>query len=82
MKMTYNFYDTCSLLTKGTLLEDKNEQIIISSITLDELENIKTSANKDANIKYTARQLLRTLNDNPDLCQVIIDFNIYSTVCL
>ena len=22
MKMTYNFYDTCSLLTKGTLLED------------------------------------------------------------
>lgn len=72
MKMTYNFYDTCSLLTKGTLLEDKNEQIIISSITLDELENIKTSANKDANIKYTARQLLRTLNDIPDLCQVII----------
>lgn len=72
MKMIYNFYDTCSLLTKGTLLEDKNEQIIISSITLDELENIKTSANKDANIKYTARQLLRTLNDNPDLCQVII----------
>lgn len=72
MKMIYNFYDTCSLLTKGTLLEDKNEQIIISSITLDELENIKTSANKDANIKYTARQLLRTLNDNLDLCQVII----------
>lgn len=72
MKMIYNFYDTCSLLTKGTLLEDKNEQIIISSITLDELENIKTSANKDANIKYTARQLLRTLNDNPDLYQVII----------
>ena len=70
--MIYNFYDTCSLLTKGTLLEDKNEQIIISSITLDELENIKTSANKDANIKYTARQLLRTLNDNLDLCQVII----------
>lgn len=72
MKMIYNFYDTCSLLTKGTLLEDKNEQIIISSITLDELENIKTSTNKDANIKYTARQLLRTLNDNPDLYQVII----------
>lgn len=72
MKMIYNFYDTCSLLTKGTLLEDKNEQIIISSITLDELENIKTSANKDANIKYTARQLLRTLNDNPDLYQIII----------
>lgn len=72
MKMIYNFYDTCSLLTKGTLLEDKNEQIIISSVTLDELENIKTSANKDANIKYTARQLLRALNDNPDSCQVII----------
>ena len=46
MKMTYNFYDTCSILTIGTLLEDKNEQIIISSITLDELENIKNLSKK------------------------------------
>ena len=67
-----NFYDTCSLLYKGNLLEDKDEKILISSITLDELENIKTSANKDANTKYTARKLLHTLNDNPEACEVLI----------
>lgn len=67
-----NFYDTCSLLYKGNLLEDKNEKILISSVTLDELENIKTSANKDANTKYTARKLLHTLNDNPEACEVLI----------
>lgn len=67
-----NFYDTCSLLCKGNLLEDENEKILISSITLDELENIKTSANKDANTKYTARKLLHTLNNNPEACEVLI----------
>lgn len=67
-----NFYDTCSLLCKGNLLEDENEKILISSITLDELENIKTSVNKDANTKYTARKLLHTLNDNSEACEVLI----------
>jgi len=51
-----NFYDTSSLLLKvGHLFDDEEENIYISSITLEELEKIKTSSNKDADIKYTAR---------------------------
>ena len=39
--MIYNFYDTCSLLMRATnLFDDVNEKIIISSVTLQELENI------------------------------------------
>ena len=43
-------YDTCSLLD----LQEKafEEEFYISLVTLQELENIKTSANKDAEIKY------------------------------
>lgn len=66
MKMMNNYYDTCSLLIKGKDIK-KDEHILISSITIDELENIKTSANKDADVKYTARQLLRNINANPDI---------------
>jgi len=39
--MTYKFYDTSALIEKEKLLSD--EQIIISSITLEELEKLKTS---------------------------------------
>lgn len=64
--MIYKFYDTCSLLAKvGHLWDDDNEQIIISSTTLNELENIKTSTTKDAETKYATRKLLQELNDHP-----------------
>ena len=63
--MNYKFYDTCSLLLKAShLFDDENEKIVISSITLQELEDIKTSSHKDADIKYSARKLLKVLNDN------------------
>ena len=40
----YNFYDTSSLLKRATdLFEDPDEKIIISSITLEELEDIKNT---------------------------------------
>ena len=48
--MTYKFYDTNSLLLKGNTLFSnlkEDESIVISSITLGELEKIKTSAQKD-----------------------------------
>lgn len=61
----FKFYDTCSLLLRAENLFDNEENIVISSITLSELENIKTSANKDADIKYAARRLLRTLDEHP-----------------
>ena len=59
------FYDTSSLLLKaGTLFDENEEKFAISSITLKELEEIKTSFNKDANIKYAARQLLHLLDEH------------------
>lgn len=64
------FYDTNALL----LLQDKvlDETFYISSITLQELENIKTSRNKDDEVKYKARKVLHMLNDNHDNYHVFI----------
>ena len=62
----YNFYDTCSLLLRVDDLFTVEENIVISSVTLNELENIRTSAHKDESIKQTARELLRLLAHNKD----------------
>ena len=62
--MTYNFYDTCSLLLGYETMFREEEKPVISSITLQELEDIKTSARKDNNIKFAARQVMRTLNEH------------------
>ena len=57
------FYDTCSLLKRvDRLFDEDNEKFIISSVTLNELENIKTSANKDVDTKFAARKLLHLLD--------------------
>jgi len=58
------FYDTCSLLLNKDYLQKSKEHFYISSVTLEELENIKTSSKKDENIKYAARQVLHFLNSN------------------
>ena len=65
-KMTnnYRFYDTCSLLLRANNLFDVNEQFAISSITLEELENIKTSNKKDVDTKYAANKLLHLLDEH------------------
>ena len=60
------FYDTSSLLKQVDTLFENDDLIAISSITLEELENIKTSSNKDADIKYAARKLLHVLDNNMD----------------
>lgn len=66
--MKNKFYDTSSLLLIADELFQQDEyedsKIIISSITLKELEHIKTSANKDLHIKYAARKLLKSFNNN------------------
>lgn len=70
---TYNFYDTCSLLLRvDDLFCNPDEHIVISSITLEELECIKTSAKKDENIKHDARVLLRKLATCRDKYEVWI----------
>lgn len=56
------FYDTSSLLLKVDTLFEENEKFAISSITLEELEHIKTAANKDADVKYAARKLTHILD--------------------
>ena len=48
--MKIKFYDTSSLLKQVDSLFETEELIAISSITFEELENIKTAANKDADI--------------------------------
>lgn len=65
--MTYKFYDTSSLLLQAdNLFNDSDEQIIISTITLKELEEIKTNARKNEDIKYQARKLTALLSQNTD----------------
>lgn len=63
MKMI-KFYDTSSLLLKADTLFETKERFAISSITLEELEHIKTAANKDANIKFAARRVVRALDSH------------------
>lgn len=68
MKMTNKYFDTSSLLLLADSLFEElyNFNVYITSITLSELEHIKTSANKDQSVKYAARQLLHKLDANPE----------------
>jgi len=58
------FYDTCALLNQTK--EVFNQFFSISIITLKELENIKTSASKDSDVKFRARKVLHMLDENRD----------------
>lgn len=69
--MKYFFYDTCSLITQGKDVFYKIKKFYISSITLKELQNIKTSNYKDQSIKYKARKVLKNLVQNQDKYEVI-----------
>ena len=62
------FYDTSSLL----LEKEFNEKIYFSSITLFELENIKTSFYKSEELRAAARHLLSRLDNNDIKHQVIV----------
>ena len=64
------FYDTNALLE----LQDKifDYEFIISSISLQELENIKVSRSKDDQVKYNARKILHLLDEKSDKYKVII----------
>ena len=70
--MRIKFYDTCSLLMKVNNLFDEDIDFAISSITLEELENIKTSSNRDADVKYAARKVLHELDEHYGLYKVIV----------
>ena len=50
----------------------KEEKFYISSTTLQELEHIKVSRNKDEETKYRARKVLHILDENTDKYEVVI----------
>lgn len=58
MMMMNKFYDTSSLILNANKLFNSKEPFIISSITLEELEKIKSSNDKSIDIKIAVRQLL------------------------
>ena len=70
--MKYKFYDTCSLLLKVNNLWDDDSMIVISTITLEELEHIKTSSNKDPDVKFAARKVVHELDEHYNDYQVVI----------
>lgn len=68
--MTYKFYDTSALIEKESFFPD--EQIIISSITLEELERLKTSNTIVEDLRYAVRHVLNLIDTNPDTVHYII----------
>lgn len=76
--MKYKFYDTCSLILKANHLWDEDCTIVISSVTLEELERIKTSANKDPDVKFAARKVVHELDEHYDGYKVVIWENVLS----
>ena len=69
-----NFYDTSALLD----LQEKafEENFLISSITLTELEQIKSSSTRDEEIKYVTRKILHLLAENENKYTILIPYNI------
>lgn len=67
------FYDTNALLELQDIVFD--DYFFISSKTLEEIENIKISSNKDADVKYKARHIANLLYDNRDKFGVIFNSN-------
>ena len=65
------FYDTCALLD-NPMEAFKRGHFWISSITLNELEDIKTSGRKDEETKYNARKLLHLLEENDNKYSIML----------
>ena len=57
--MAIRFYDTNAIITDCIDISN----VAISSKTLEELENIKSSSHKDAEIKYKARVAVRAIRE-------------------
>lgn len=64
------FYDTNALLELQE--EVLAEEFAISSVTLEELENIKTNKNKTEETRYKARKIVHILDENRDKYDVVI----------
>ena len=69
--MSCYFYDTCALLDAPNIFNEE-DLIFISSITISELEGIKSSGTKDEEVKYKARKVLKQLEDNQDKYNIVL----------
>lgn len=66
--MAKRLFDTNAILTDCTDISN----VVISSKTIEELENIKTSSYKDNEIKYKARQAVRAIKEQkPEI--IVVD---------
>lgn len=63
------FMDSNAILN----LQEKafEERFLISQVTLQEIEKIKVSGNKDGEVKYKARKVARLLDENEDKYDVV-----------
>lgn len=65
------FVDTNVLLSQVDQLE-KEDFFLLSSISIVELENIKTNRNKTDQTRFQARNAARFLDENPDKYKIIV----------
>ena len=66
------FYDTCSLLAEIDNDDLFIERFYISSTSLHELENIKTSKTKTEEVRYKARRLSHLLDEHYNDYDVVV----------
>jgi len=71
MRVMKRFYDT-NILLHIEDLEDIEGKVYLASTTILELESIKTSRNKDDEIKFKSRRALRHIMDNEDKYEIVI----------
>ncbi len=67
------YYDTSSLLNCNEEIFNNDSEVYLSYKTIDEIESIKTSVNKDQDLKYKARNTYRLLNNNIGKYTVIME---------
>lgn len=65
-------YDTCSLLAEIDNEDLFAERFYVSSVTLHELENIKTSKTKTEDVRYKARKLSHILDEHYNDYDVVV----------
>ena len=73
--MTFLFDTNILLNFKPSYFDNLEEKFYLSSITINELEEIKSSGKKDEETKYNARKILHWLEDNKDKYEIIVFHN-------
>ena len=59
---------------------EKEDFFILSSVSIEELEDIKTNRSKDDDVKYRARKAVRFLSEHPEKYEVIVYRDYWSEV--